>query len=325
MHFRSIADLNTDILQNLHRIPADIDVVIGVPRSGLLPATLIAMAFNLPLADVEGFAQGRLLGAGRTKRHAGLDRGVSDLRNVLLVDDSVLTGKSMAAARTQVVAARPNAHVTTLAVYGADGWSGADIICAVVEHPRVFQWNVMHHKVLAMACVDIDGILCADPTSAENDDGARYRQFLASANALHRPTRPVHAVVTSRLEKYRPETEAWLAANDVTYDHLIMLDLESAAERRRSSAHGAFKAAYYRSSPAKLFIESELGQACEIAAIAEKPVLWLPGAQMIYKDGAPPAAPFRPKRLAARMKRTARRMLGPESYAALKRLFAHPT
>ena len=38
MHYRSISDMNDAIVRNLHRLPRDIDLVVGVPRSGILAA-----------------------------------------------------------------------------------------------------------------------------------------------------------------------------------------------------------------------------------------------------------------------------------------------
>ena len=73
-------------------------------------------------------------------------------------------------------------RVTFLAVYGPRATHpDADLVLEVVPHPRVFEWNVMHHRVLENSCVDIDGTLCHDPTSEENDDGERYDAFLAPA------------------------------------------------------------------------------------------------------------------------------------------------
>ena len=53
----------------------------------------------------------------------------------------------------------------------------------------------MHHLWLASACVDIDGVLCIDPTAEENDDGPRYREFLSCAKPLYLPTVPVGALL----------------------------------------------------------------------------------------------------------------------------------
>mgnify|MGYP006922448723 CR=1 FL=1 len=42
----------------------------------------------------------------------------------------------------------------------------------------------MHHRYMKEACVDIDGVLCMDPLPKENDDGARYIDFIRNATIL---------------------------------------------------------------------------------------------------------------------------------------------
>ena len=114
----------------------------------------------------------------------------------------------------------------------------------------------MHHNVLPRCCVDIDGVLCIDPTEEENDDDANYRRFLLEAKPLWTPSYEVGWLVTSRLEKWRKPTEKWLAQQGVRYRELVMLDLPSREARIQSGCHARFKAEVYRNTPAVLFIES---------------------------------------------------------------------
>ncbi len=327
MNFRTIADLNATILKNLYRIPNDIDVVVGVPRSGLMAGSLVALALNLPLADVAGFVAGRLLASGKTRAHQGLARDFTELRNVLVVDDSARTGTAITEARALLTAAWPDKRFTYCAVYGlSDSADGLDLIFETVPLPRVFQWNVMHHIVLADACVDIDGVLCRDPNDQENDDGPGYLAFLRDAEPLHRPTQRIGTLVTSRLEKYRPQTEAWLAAQNIEYDNLVMLDLPDMATRRRLKAHGSFKAQYYRKSRASLFIESELAQAETIARISGKPALSMDGPRMCYPDALSVAAlAVQAKRVRREqflnVRKAIRLVIGETAYASLKQRF----
>jgi uncharacterized HAD superfamily protein len=273
MNFRTVADLSALISGNLHRIPHDVDVVVGIPRSGLLAANLIALALNRPLADLDGFVAGRLLATGRTRRTAGHEIAAWDCRRVLVVDDSIRTGATIREARARL-ATLPVAQ-TFCAVYSTRAARDAVDLCfEICELPRLFEWNFMHHCHLAQSCVDLDGVLCADPTDEENDDGDRYADFLASAAPLYLPTRPIGAIVTSRLERYRPQTEDWLNRHGVRFSRLFMMDLPDAATRRRLGSHARFKAAVYRNQPeATLFIESNPVQAAEIVRLAGKPVL----------------------------------------------------
>ena len=290
MEYRSVSDLTADVREGLHRVPRDVDLVVGVPRSGLLAATIVALWLDLPLTDLEGFAEGRLLAVGTTRRRGAHDVDVAQVRHALVVDDSVLEGRALRAARARVAEARPGTRTTFAAVYGVRRAPDADLVLHVVPRPRVFEWNLMHHPVMERSCVDIDGVLCADPTPQQNDDGPAYREFLATARPLARPTRTIAALVTSRLERYRPETEAWLAAQGVAYRELVMLDLPDAATRRAQGAHGAFKAEVYRAHDAELFVESECRQAQQIAQRSGKDVLCLEGHEMHRPGALSPAA-----------------------------------
>jgi uncharacterized HAD superfamily protein len=330
LNFRTVADLNATIVRNLQRIPEDVDVVVGVPRSGLMAAALVALSRNLPLADMTGFSEGRLLGAGTTRGHKGLKKPFSDLRHVLMVDDSFYTGAAMERARTTLTAAQPDKHYTFCAIYGVpEAANKLDILLEIVPMPRIFQWNLMHHSALAKACVDIDGVLCVDPTEAENDDGPAYLRFLAEAVPLHKATQRIGTLVTSRLEKYRPQTEAWLAEQHIDYDRLVMLDLPDMATRRRLGNHGEFKGKFYRDSAAILFIESDLGQAETIVRLSGKPVICMDGPIILTPDllsvrGALQRAHTFRQRQFARAKMVVRRLIGEKAYNRIKAMRRTP-
>ncbi|MBK7663922.1 MAG: phosphoribosyltransferase [Sterolibacteriaceae bacterium] len=268
---------------NLYRLPGDVDLVVGVPRSGLLVANVIALMLNLPLATVRDLLDNRPLNVGRTRKCA---RNAlvfpAEAKHVLVVDDSVASGGSMAHARGQIEARGVAQRVSYCAIYASGRHHvGVDFVFETVGMPRMFEWNVMHHPLLSSCCVDIDGILCFDPSPVENDDGEQYVFFLNNARPLMRPSLPIGHLVTSRLEKFRTQTEEWLHLNGIQFGQLHMLDLPSADDRRRLNAHATFKASIYRGCvDAPLFIESEPDQAATISNASGKPVLCYPTQQM---------------------------------------------
>jgi uncharacterized HAD superfamily protein/hypoxanthine phosphoribosyltransferase len=290
MQLKTYHDLQRDILQNLWRIPNDVDVIVGIPRSGMLVASFMSLSLNLPLVDLDGFCSGRVFESGTTRRR---NNASLHFRRALIVDDSSRTGEALARAVEKLnTASCVLPPVVTCVVYGTSAIRDAvDIVMEIIDQPRIFEWNVLHHPgILKDACLDIDGVLCHDPNHAENDDGPAYLDFLKEARPLYLPSHPIKALVTSRLEKYRPETENWLSRHGIVYEKLIMLDLPNAMERRKAGAHGSHKAAYYRSSSATLFVESELKQAHEIARLSGKPVLSLEGPRMCMPNSFSPQA-----------------------------------
>lgn len=243
-------------------------------------ASLVALAINRPLADVEGFCVGRILASGHTRRHSGLSLDAKAARKILLVDDSLDTGKSLRDAEHLIRAAYPDLEVVTLVAFAACERAQVAIALEVVPHPRAFEWNILHHPLLARAGVDIDGVICADPTEEQNDDGSRYVDFLLNARPLHIPTTEIAALVTNRLEKYRSETEQWLASNGVRYRQLVMLDLPSKEARQKIGSPGAHKGQACRTLGLDFFIESDQSQAVEIARLSGKPVYCLEDRRM---------------------------------------------
>lgn len=279
MNFRSVADLNRCISRNLCNIPRDVDLIVGIPRSGLLAANLIALHLNLPLTDLDGLCQGRLLSSGK---RLGNPPTFPKVRRALVVDDSIWGGSAMAAARARIDAAQCSFKITYAAVYSSDPTrTDVDLIFEHCECPRIFEWNMMHHSALKNAGLDIDGVLCVDPTTIENDDGDRYIKFLRTAKPLHIPSVPVKALISSRLKKYQAETEFWLRANGVQYQSLYLLDLPTMAERQRLRAHASFKAEVIKQIDAEFFIESDPTQAVEIAAKSGRPVISLSEGRLV--------------------------------------------
>ena len=67
MNYRSIAQLSDQLVAWSRELPPDLDLVVGLPRSGLLAANILALYRNLPVADLDGFLAGRTLGAGTTR------------------------------------------------------------------------------------------------------------------------------------------------------------------------------------------------------------------------------------------------------------------
>ncbi|MEN8721601.1 MAG: phosphoribosyltransferase [Alphaproteobacteria bacterium] len=274
MNFRSYNDLAHLVKQQTPHLPQDIGLVVYVPRSGIIPATQIALQRNIALIPLQDF----LAGAADTASFSHRNRRLVQRKKlrVLVVDDSFGDGTTLKKVQSSIANARLNEifDIEYLCVY----WSGVDAPGLTywwekLARPRLFEWNIFHHKGVGHMCFDIDGVLCCDPSSNENDDGKKYQRFIETAWPQIIPTHKVGWLVTSRLEKYRTATEDWLATHNITYDHLIMWDGISAETRRIVGQHGRFKGQVYRDCSAELFVESESHQAYDIAQVSGKPAL----------------------------------------------------
>ena len=279
MNYRNIADLNQIILKRLSILPKDFDLIVGIPRSGMLPANLLALYLSKPYTDIHSFVNGHIYKAG--ERGQFID--IKSFKKILIVDDSIASGSAMQKSKDLVKSVSADFDISFCAIYVIPGKEKmVDFFFEVVPLPRYFQWNILHHTVLEKTCFDIDGVLCVDPTNEENDDGPIYTDFILNAKPLFIPNCKIGTLVTSRLEKYRKETEIWLEKNNVKYNKLVMLDLPDMKARQRANNHAAFKANSYKENNYVLFIESSLKQAIEINKITKKPVLCTENFEMIF-------------------------------------------
>jgi len=279
MYYRNVADLNKIILKRLNIIPRDFDLIVGIPRSGMLPANLLALYLNRPYTDINSFLNGHIYKAGAR----GQFFDISEFKKILVVDDSIASGSAMDKCRESLKELSSSFSISYCAIYVIPGKEKmVDYYFEIVPLPRYFQWNILNHTSLEKACFDIDGVLCVDPTEEQNDDGEKYRDFILNAPPLFIPGSRIGTIVTSRLEKYRKETETWLQANNVKYNNLVLLDLPDKEARMRANSHAVHKAKTYTNSQYILFIESSLSQAIEINRITKKPVLCTENFEMIF-------------------------------------------
>jgi len=279
MYYRNIPDLNKIILQRLNIIPRDFDLIVGIPRSGMLPANLLALYLNRPYTDIHSFLNGHIYKAGAR----GQFFDIKEFKKILVVDDSIASGSAMDKCRESLKDLSSDFQIEYCAIYVIPGKEKlVDYYFEIVPLPRYFQWNIFNHTSLEKACFDIDGVLCVDPTEEQNDDGPIYKDFILNAPPLFIPGSKIGTIVTSRLEKYRKETETWLAANKIRYNELVLLDLPDKEARMRANSHAEHKAKTYKSSEYVLFIESSLSQAIEINRITKKPVLCTENFEMIF-------------------------------------------
>ena len=268
MNYISFSDLNEFIIRNLHKFPHDIDFLVGIPRSGMLPANLLALYLNKPFTDIDSFVEGRVYGTGERGRFIT----PSNKMKVLVVDDSVASGNALKKSKEKLKVIGKEYELRYAAIIVTEESKElVDYYCEITPFPRVFQWNLFHHPdFIPNSCFDIDGVLCEDPPV--DDDGSIYLNYIRNAIPKYIPTVEINTLVTCRLEKYREATEEWLQRHGVKYKHLIMLDMASKAERLAWGKHGKYKGEVFAKSDAEYFVESSLSQAKQIVRTAKKTV-----------------------------------------------------
>jgi uncharacterized HAD superfamily protein len=245
-------------------------------------ANILALYLNLPFTDIDNFVNNGNLRTGTTRKCKNWIKEISEAKHVLIVDDSISSGKAIKEAKEILKEVNLDCKMTFLAVYAlAVSCKKVDIYFELCEQPRMFEWNFMHHWALEYCCMDIDGVVCEDPTKFQNDDGSRYKEFLKNAAPKFIPTQKVGKFVSTRLEKYRYETEEWLKKYNIEYGELILMDGVTAKERALLGKHAEFKAKVYKQCDAILFFESDYDQALNICKLSGKPVFCIENQTML--------------------------------------------
>jgi len=284
--FVTTARLMEDAKILASKLPADASLIVGVARSGLTVASMVAMILHRPIEIVRQ-SRNDLIEGGNGWRLTG---NTTANGPVVVIDDTCMTGNSLKHVMPLVRKVHPNAISAT--VYcNPHARQKPDIWVRDLPWPHLLEWNLFNSVLSPNMAVDFDGILCHDPqTSADDDDGPRYERFLRETKPLYLARKvPIPLIVTARVEKYRPQTEAWLKRYGVQCTRLVMAPWATSAERRRHDM-AEFKAEHFRAFIRQhkrglkppLFVESDRHLAARIAKLSGGLVV-CPAAGRCYK------------------------------------------
>lgn len=234
LKFVNVDEASIWTLEWIQSFPHRYDLIVGVPRSGMFIASLIALKLGRPLTTPDLFQQGKFWQSQEIKQKPDMDKS----NRILLVDDSIDSGRSMERAVDAIRTVNSEVEISRACLIVTEATkSSVELYHKVITPPRTFEWNILHRKVashLPRGClaVDLDGVLCANAPSGTDVDEKAYLEWLANAMPYLIPTFEIDAIITCRLEKYRVQTEEWLEKHGVRYRELLMWDLPSKDERR---------------------------------------------------------------------------------------------
>lgn len=275
MRYHSYQDLSDCIRRNVWKVPYDIDLIVGVPRSGMIPALMLAELMNKRCTDLGSFIEGRIMECGDRGRM--VRRGTAG--KVLVVDDTVYKGAEMGKVRERLAPLEGQWQFIFATIYAESAKAPGKVdVCfedtsMQGERTYVKEWNALHlYDYQTKASMwDIDGLLCKDPP--DDRDKAAYEAYLPNALPMILPTTRIGALVTFRIEKYRSVTEEWLHRYGIEYGQLVMFPANSREDRNRMQSPADFKTQVYGNAAwAKMFYESEARQAERIFQRTGKPV-----------------------------------------------------
>jgi uncharacterized HAD superfamily protein len=236
--------------------------VLGIPRSGMIPASMIAMWLNLPLYTINN-TSGEIEPMPGCEKFGGIRMGDYEDSGgkLLIVDDTVYAGTAMADIKEKI---NEDAVYTTVYAH-PDSLGNVDFFAKELTPPHILEWNLFNCSYIERALLDFDGVLCPNVPHSKCKNEEDYMDYIKNVEPLyHRiPKTFCEGIVTARLEKYRDITEGWLKRHGVSYGLLEMYPTEKEGIRDKNHIQEAasFKAKLFKESSAHFFIESESAEA----------------------------------------------------------------
>lgn len=228
MKYITLKDLTDTIRNNIQKVPRDIDFIIGVPRSGMIAASIISSYLNVPLISIQAFVAGLEPTGGSRLQY--FNNYHQKTNRALVIDDTVYGGTSMNNTRNKLSYNSRGMSFVYMCVYLEGHASQAvDIYLEDIRqcigndfHIVLYEWNIFQHHSRNMSkfLFDIDGVFCVEPPDERNEEA--YLQYIENATPLFIPRTRLGGIVTYRLEKNRSITERWFASQGITYNELIM-------------------------------------------------------------------------------------------------------
>lgn len=245
--------------------PRSFDLIVGIPRSGLLVASIIALKLGKPLITPDLFL----------KNHYWENEFINKnkkgkYKNILLVDDSITSGATMKK-YLKLLSSRRSLKVAKAALIATKQTKGlVDFYYKIVPQPRIFEWNLLHAKKGKLIS-DLDGVICENCPPGIDPDEKKYLQWIKNAKPFLVPIFEIDVILSNRLEKYRAETQKWLAKHSVRYKKLILWNIQSKEER--NGKHAKRKIEILLKIKPDIFWESSYEEAKKIWQVTKIPTL----------------------------------------------------
>ena len=273
MKYITYADMASTIRRNIWKVPYDVDIIVGVPRSGMIAALMIAELTGRRVSDIDTFLAGHVMDNGGRGKYISS----APIRKVLVVDDTVYAGSAISKARKKLSCLAGQYTIIYGCVF-AEGKQSRELVDMYFEYnydPKetlyLYEWNICQHyeHKAQLIMFDLDGVISRNPPDDRNTK--EYEAYLPNAIPMVVPRTMIGGICTYRLEKYRQVTEQWLEQHGIRYGSLKMVN--ATYEERKRINSSSYKADWYaRSEWAQLFIESDPFQAPVIGRLSKKPV-----------------------------------------------------
>jgi len=256
--FKKTCDISNDCIAFLVPKIKDLNIsgIVGIPRSGMLVAPIIATLLNKPLYTI---SNGEIQVCSYSSSFGG--KRMHDYKEscgkLLFLDDTAYTGKEMRNIRAKY----PNNIYSAMYLHpSAERY--VDIFGMYLNAPHYLEWHFFNSNFPQSTIFDLDGIFCPDVPIEKAENEILYKEYITTVESIaHRIPRlhpPCLSIATARLEKYRGITEDWLKRNNIKYNSLHMY--QGTKDDRDSNFYrnvSEYKTSIFLESDAKIFVESD--------------------------------------------------------------------
>lgn len=244
------------IQNNIHKIPHDIAGVVAVARGGLFPGFIIAEHFNIPITTVDKFVENQetcWFNESTFIKFENIKNG-----KLLVIDDSVCTGNSFKQAINKLN------NITRFSFIFAAIHSNVNFDNLIVlddnnlysDYTRLYEFNLFRTFMFDDCVCDIDGVLCKDPEWGLDTKEDEYITFLTSTSPYIKVPK-INIILTSRIEKYRQQTEYWLNKNNILYNQLIMCPFNSINDKIYAMQNNGWCDALWKAEQYKIICKQQ--------------------------------------------------------------------
>lgn len=273
--FLTNAQLAEDCVKHLLPKIAHLNVsgIVAIPRSGFLVASICATFLNLPLYTI---SNKKITICNSLSDFGGyrMNNFSSSSGRLLFIDDTVFSGTTLG----RIKELFGDDHLYAALYCKPDHLDVVDVYGKELDAPHLLEWHFFNSTHVEKTLFDLDGVFIPNvPVSCCLDDD-RYEDYICHTKPFyHRLPKAykLKAIVTGRLDKFRKQTEDWLAKYNFEYGDLIMFPTEKRKQRDANHVKevGKYKADAYKKSSAVFFMESEKAEGKAIKKYCHKRVI----------------------------------------------------
>ena len=247
--------------------------IVAVPRSGFLPASVCATSLNLPLHTI---SNKEIVICNSLSDFGGyrMNSFSKDSGKLLFVDDTVFSGNTF----NQIKDTFGADHYYSALYCNPSNLNIVDVYGKDLNEPHLLEWHFFNSGHTEKTLFDLDGVFSPNVPFSELDCDDKYEKYISNVEPFYHRLPKAHklrGIVTGRLDKFRKQTEDWLAKYNIKYDELIMFPTERRKQRDANHVEevGKYKADVHKRSNAIFFMESEKAEGKVIRKHSHKRVI----------------------------------------------------